>query len=388
MYNKLDMMRSYTLRGCAVGNGSDRMKIGILTFPNTTSYGAVLQMYALYRAVEQLGGEPEIINYLNEYMKTQKHTSAMQCGGLKRRLKLWAKNTMHARQTRGFRSFEKALSKFPKKPISQPHQLADLKDRYDGVICGSDQVWNPDITGADMSYFLDFCGKSTKRIAYAPSYGISDFTEAFRHAVKPHLLQFDALSAREKPGRDFTEALSGKSVPLVLDPTFLLQQKDWESLEEKHPAAGQEYILYYTVRSSKTLLNFCLTEAAKQNLPVVYIGGNAIKQLKNRNKQIRYAYDITPGQFLHLVHNAKCVVTNSFHGTAFSIHYKKDFFLELSSLTNSRLEQIIEITGTQDRVIGPNCASMDTAVDYDLVYRLLEPERISSTAYLKEAITP
>ncbi len=360
------------------------MKLGILTFPDSTSYGAVLQMYALYRKVQKLGAQPEIIHYHNSYMKAQCHTTAMQgTGTLRKKLRLYAKNMMHAKQKQRFKRFEKQLQMYPRRPISCREELAALKDRYDGVICGSDQVWNPDITGSDMGYFLDFCSETTKRIAYAPSFGIIEFPQAFREKIRQHLLKFHALSAREKPGKELVEDLTGKSAPLVLDPTFLLQQQDWEELEEKHPAAREDYILYYTVRRSDSLLKFCLEKAQEKGLKVVYIGGNPFKQLKN--KKLRYAYDLSPGQFLYLMHHAKYVVTNSFHGTAFSIHYKKDFFLELSSLTNSRLQQIVETTGLQDRVIGPDCT--DKPVDYDRVYRRLEPEKALSAAYLKEAVT-
>lgn len=362
------------------------MKLGILTFPDSTSYGAVLQMYALYRAVEKLGAEPEIIHYHNSYMKAQRHTAAMKgAGALKSTLRLWAQNIMHARQKRQFKRFERQMQLYPSWPMNRKEELQRLKDRYDGVICGSDQVWNPDITGADMHYFLDFCGNNTKRIAYAPSFGISEFTDAFRQTVREHLLQFDALSVREKPGQELVRELTGKPVPLVLDPTFLLQRQDWEALEQPHAAGQGDYILYYRVRRSDSLMKFCLEKAREKGLKVVYIGGNPFKQLKN--KQVQYAYDLSPGQFLYLVRHAKYVVTNSFHGTAFSIHYKKDFFLEMSSLTNARLQQIVETTGLQDRVIGPDCAGMDAPVDYEQVYRRLEQEKALSAAYLKDAIT-
>jgi len=361
------------------------MKLGILTFPDSTSYGAVLQMYALYRATQQLGAQPEIIHYHNSYMKDQRHTVAMQGKGkLKLKLRLYAKNMMHIKQKRRFVAFEKQLSLYPRKPISRREELCTLKDRYDGVICGSDQVWNPDITGCDSSYFLDFCGAHTKRIAYAPSFGISEFTPEFKQRIEPLLQQFHTLSVREMPGKTLVEELTGKTVPLVLDPTFLLQQQDWQQLEQPHSAGSGDYILYYKVRRSESLLKFCLRKAAEKNMKVVYVGGNAIKQAKNRDPLLCYAYDLSPGQFLYLIHHAKYVVTNSFHGTAFSIHYKKDFFLELSSLTNSRLQQIVETTGLQGRVIGDGC--MDRPIDYDEVYRRLEPERVRSAAYLKEAL--
>lgn len=360
------------------------MKLGILTFPNSTSYGAVLQMYALYHSAMQLGVQPEIIHYHNSYMKAQCHTTAMQgVGTVRKTVRLWAKNMMHLKQKQQFQRFERQMEMYPRRPVNRREELLLLRDRYDAVICGSDQVWNPDITGADMNYFLDFCGEKTKRIAYAPSFGITQFPKAFRDSIGQHLLKFHALSVREKPGQMLVEELTGRETPLVLDPTFLLQQQDWEALEQPHAAGSGDYILYYRVRRSDSMLKFCMEKAAKENLKVVYIGGNPFRQLKN--KSLQYAYDLSPGQFLYLIHHAKYVVTNSFHGTAFSIHYKKDFFLELSSLTNSRLQQIVETAGLEDRIIGPDCA--DTPVDYDRVYRRLEPEKARSAAYLKEAVT-
>ena len=272
---------------------------------------------------------------------------------------------------------------YPKRPVSRKEDLLALKDRYDGVICGSDQVWNPDITGSDRSFFLDFCGENTRRIAYAPSFGISRFPEDFREMIRPLLEEFTDLSAREMPGKKLVEELTGREVPLVLDPTFLLQQQQWEQLEQPHRAGDGDYILYYTVRRTDSLMKFCLEKAREKNLKVVYVGGNPLKQLKN--KKLQYAYDLSPGQFLYLLHHAKYVVTNSFHGTAFSLHYKKDFFLELSSLTNSRLQQIVETAGLQDRVIGGDCS--DGPVDYDRVYSRLQQSKALSAAYLKEAIT-
>lgn len=361
------------------------MKLGIMTFPNSNSYGAVLQMYALYRTVQKLGAQPEIINYHNSYMKEQRHTAAMQGKSkLKIKLRLCAKNIIHAKQKLRFAEFERQMRLYPNKPIGCKEKLDALKDHYDGVICGSDQVWNPDITGGDSSYFLDFCGAHTKRIAYAPSFGISEFSRQYRQQLKPLLQQFHALSVREKNGKELIEQLTGKDVPVVLDPTFFLEQQQWEQLEQTHRAASGDYILYYKVRRSESLLKFCLEKAEEKNMKVVYVGGNALKQAKNRNPRLCYAYDLSPGQFLYLLHGARYVVTNSFHGTAFSIHYKKEFFLELSSLTNSRLQQIVETTGLQNRVIGPECT--DSPIDYNEVYRRLEPERARSVAYLKEAV--
>lgn len=363
------------------------MKIGIMTFPNTTSYGAALQMYGLYRAVERAGGEAEIVNYQNSFMKDKRHTSAVQKrAGLAGKLRLHAANLLHTRQVLGFRSFEKKMRRFPERSVNNAARLPELEGRYDGIICGSDQVWNPHITDTDLSYFLSFCGSGTKRIAYAPSFGISEFSEPFTQKITPELRQFAHLSVREPDGARLVGELIGQEVPTVLDPTFLIPCEEWETLEEKHPLAKEKYVLYFPVRKSLSLLRFSRELAKKRNAKLVIAEGNFLRQLRNKDPNVQYALDLSPGEWLNLMHYADCVVTNSFHGAAFAIHYRKDFYLELSSKTNSRLEQLMDIAGLEDRVVRNGCAPWNVHIDYSEVEERIAPAREASLNYLNRAI--
>ena len=356
------------------------MNVGILTFPNSTSYGAVLQMYALYHAVETLGYSPEVINYQNTYMKEQKHFQ--NSNWLRRSVGKLLHYQMHSK----FRRFEKKrMVCYPPKTIADSKTLPALTERYEAVICGSDQVWNPDITGGDLSYFLHFCDVNTKRVAYAPSFGLSEFSDAFENAILGDLEKFHALSAREAPGQTLVSKLTGKDVPLVCDPTFLLCAEDWTSLEKTHPAGNGEYVFYYTVRSSAALWNQCKAFAKKNGLKIVVVGGNLLKQWLEKDEKIQYAVDIGPGEWLYLLHHARYVFTNSFHGTAFSINYHKDFYVELSSLTNSRLEQITQTLGLTGQIVGDEPLS-GAAVDYHNADRVLTQMRRESIAYLTNAL--
>lgn len=355
------------------------MKVGLFTFPNSTSYGASLQMYALYHAVETLGHIPEVINYQNTFMKAQKHISRTW-------LRKALANLLHRQMYRKFRRFEQErMAIHPSAVVSDSGSLRALTERYDAVICGSDQVWNPDITGGDMSYFLDFCDEDTKRIAFAPSFGISEFPADFSNMIRGELEKFHALSARETPGQALLSDLLGKEVPLVCDPTLLMNACDWELLEESHSAAEGEYILYYTIRSSQTLWDKCRVFAREKGLKIVVVGGNWLKQWKQRDDQIRYAVDIGPEEWLYLVHHARYVFTNSFHGTAFSINYRKDFYVEFSSLTNSRLEQIVRTLGLCGQIVG-EAQLTGAAVDYSVADRLLPEIRETSMNYLSRAL--
>lgn len=356
------------------------MNVGIFTFPNSTSYGAVLQMYALYHTVETLGHTPEVINYQNTYMKKQKHM----------RRKTWLRrnvgNLLHHRMYRNFQRFEKKqMVRYPRATITDPRDLPKLTERYDAVICGSDQVWNPDITGRDLSYFLDFCDARTRRVAYAPSFGISEFSGDFSDAIRGDLEKFHALSVREAPGQALISDLLGKNVPMVCDPTLLMNAEDWAQLEKPHPAGEGDYILYYTIRSSPALWNKCKAFAREKGLKIVAVGGNQLKQWQQRDEQIRYAVDISPEEWLYLVHHARYVVTNSFHGTAFSINYRKDFYVEFSSLTNSRLEQITRTLGLQGQIVGEEPLT-GAAADYAVADQVLPRMRKASLDYLLGAL--
>ena len=356
------------------------MNIGIFTFPNSLSFGATLQMYALCHSVEKLGYNAEVINYYNAYMKAQHHISKQS----------WVHRTtrhlLHNRQCRKFHSFEKRhMVRYPNAAFSDPAKLRELAKRYSAVICGSDQVWNPDITGADMSFFLNFCGEETHRVAYAPSFGITDFTEDYKNSIREDLKRFRALSVRETPGQKVVEELTQRDVSLVCDPTFLVSAEEWYALERPHPAATEPYILYYTIRSSACLWNQCKAFAKEKGLKIVVVGGNLLKKWKQKDRKIVYAMNIGPEEWLYLLHHAQYVVTNSFHGTAFSVNFHKDFYLEMSSLTNSRLQQIVDALGLCDRVIGENHWN-DNMIDYESVDQRLSPLRLSSMEYLINAL--
>ena len=361
------------------------MKVGVMTFPHSTSYGAVLQMYALCRAVEKLGHSPEAIHYHNAFMKARKHTSAGTSRA--RRIRLCASAILHRRLGRVFREFEnRFVPLYPKKSFSDKKSLSFADRRYGAVICGSDQVWNPHIIDGDLNYFLAFCSADTRRIAYAPSFGVESLEETFAAAVREELMRFDALSVRESSGQALIAQLTGKEAPVVLDPTMLLDREEWIALEQPHPLAQGEYILYYTIKSSASLWQSCRALSEKTGVKIVVVGGNAIKAMRNKDPMVSYAVDISPAEWLYLVRHARYVVTNSFHGTAFSVIYRKDFYVEMSSATNSRLAHITDMLGLGDRVIGGGLCDGGSACDYTVAEEKLPMLRAASLEYLKNAL--
>lgn len=363
------------------------MKIGILTFPNSSSYGAVLQMYALYNAVEKLGVEVEIINYHNLYMKRQKHYLSANCiSSEKRLLKNAAAEVIHWRQKSSFAKFEKKMWLYPSKAVHDLCVIPDIDMRYDAVICGSDQVWNAHITDYDMHFFLDFCKDDTKRFSYAPSFGKVTYFHGMEDRINQELKKFEHISVREQEGQRYIEQLTGIKPTLVLDPTFLLQREEWEQIEEEYTVPQDGYIVYYTIHSSAKLFDFCRKLAEKENKKIVIIGGNVLKRMKNKDPRLVYACDLSPTEWLYVFSHADCIVTNSFHGTAFSIHYQKNFYVEFSSDTNARLEEIIRVCALEDRVIDHADLRCSASIDYDSVKCRLVERREQSFAFLREVV--
>lgn len=362
------------------------MKVGILTFPNSVSYGACLQMVALQNTVRRMGHEVEIINYHNPYMKAEKHTEKGR-NPLKRALQRRIRLLLHRRLYARFRRFEKQqVALYPTRAFTDKEQLRTLGQRYDAVICGSDQVWSPYITNTDISYFLDFCDDSTRRVAYAPSFGVDTFPEGFEERITPELQKFHALSAREQQGKDMVERLTGRETALVTDPTWLVDAADWAAMEQSHPVATGDYVLYFVVNQSPKLLKRCKDFAKQHGLKVVVVGGNPLSAAKNKDPMLAYAIDIGPEQWLYLIHHAKHVFTNSFHGTAFSVLFQRDLYVEVPGHNGSRLRQVLKSFGMEDHEVREGQKLADTAINYEPARSVFAELREQSLAYLKEAL--
>lgn len=360
------------------------MRVGLLSFPNSYSHGAALQMYALYRTVEELGYNPEIINYCNPYMKNRLFDNDRK-SPLKRKAKNLAAKMIHLRRERGFRSFEKRMKFYPAATVGQSAQLKAISNRYDKMICGSDQVWNPDITGCDLNYFFAFCADNDKKVSYAPSFGVEQLSPEYAEKVAAELRKFYRLSVRECQGYHLIQQISGLAPEIVLDPTLLHTAEQWYADETEVSQAKGDYIFYYTILDSPTLKRFCGELSEKTGYRILAYGSNTLKKLMGKDPEC--ICDILPQEWLYLIHHAKYVVTNSFHGTAFSINMRKNFYVEYSSRTNSRLENIIDLCRLQNRVTGRTTTDdFRHNIDYSAAEAVLSREREKSMDYLRGAL--
>ncbi len=378
------------------------MKAGIITFHFAFNQGAVLQCYAMQKYLESKGHEALVIDYRPKY-HTVMHSAwrdPLTYSGV-----FWKKfknRNVPARTLFTARSFlrcmywnisgvdrknQEAFRKFIAKNLRLTdeyrtvEQLKSAPPALDAYISGSDQVWNPDLTDQDFdrAYFLDFGTDETRRITYAVSMGKRN-DSGTRAKLRNLCRNIDAISLREY-SREDCEAI-GRDVHVCVDPTLLLDAEDYAGAEGEI-SVEKPYIFAYGFETNPALLRAVDEAVGKYGCPVI---NGSPKWLKlSGNSKVISGYG--PDQFLSLIKGASCVVTNSFHGTAFSIIYKKDFITVPHSTRAKRMTDLMEKLGISYRLYGKDGYSFETPIDYTQVYKKLENLRKHSAEYLDMALS-
>jgi hypothetical protein len=274
-------------------------------------------------------------------------------------------------------SFKKLAKKLPSLPFSQRFQCAC-------VVTGSDQVFNREIAKNDETYFLPRAlFKTQKKYAYAASFGNIQSYLANQRAIDAYLNEFTMISLREENSC----SLVGKKFHNVrndLDPTLLFPSHFWSTYCVNEKKRKRPYILLYTVATPLHLKEFARNIAAQTNLDLIQIDGSIMQ-----NKGIQNVRGVSPGGFLSFIQNAEYVCTTSFHGTAFSLIFKKKFFVEIGNgkLKNERIENLLSLLHLEQRNISEYAdIFFDNPIDYHHVDTILERERASSIQYISEIV--
>lgn len=324
-----------------------------MTFHCAHNYGAVLQAYALQNVLIQKGHDCEIIDYRPEGLENYTALYTKRNG-----LKSYIKNLMLLKYDAPRRNRANKFNDFiannlvlSKECNHNSELMSDLTTKYDLFIVGSDQVWNTKKTlEVNSTYFLDFVYDGNKKVAYAASVGNAQRVDLIGYIDL--LRQFKAISCREYRGSEVIKSLLGKDIPVVLDPTLLCDIQIWDTLQSKsNYPEYKNYILYYSLDGY---------DKRKDNI-------EELKILSKRlNKKILLItpewprcisdfidlLDVGPIDFLKLIKSADLVCTNSFHGTALSIAFNKDFYvLEEYNGTDDRKIGLLKSLGLEDRMV-------------------------------------
>ena len=360
--------------------------VGILTFHTAHNYGAVLQAFALQNFLKEHGVQNKIIDYQCLFnLKRFQKRKLSYFFNIKNIYHIFMHNSFEYNNAKEFDDF---LTKYMdmSHPIFDKTNLAHLNNSFDAFICGSDQIWNLKCTEGDDSYFLPFVRLNNKKIAYAASFGVSDLPQEEKYRIKQLLKNFNSLSVREKEGCQIIHDLFGdkKRVFKVVDPTLLLRKQDWIQLADYSLCPKTDYLLMYLLCEDPEILKFSLEYAKKQNLKIAYISQRLFKRI-----DACYIRNATPNQWLGLFIRAKVVVTNSFHGTVFSINFNKDFFVKNipNSKVNSRLMNLVDDYDLSSRLLSScKVEQQYPEINYMLINEKLDRNRQYSIDYLNEEL--
>lgn len=374
-------------------------RIGIITsyLDFNKNYGGVLQAYALSRQILLLGYEPYIMPYIYEHIPMVEKVDILHqlYRNLKNVINPYRKEVKLQKQM-----FDVMLnfvnSRLPMYSTSRMSisDLKDISDSFYAFICGSDQVWSTKLqkNHCDPGMFLHFVKKPIKKIAYAPSLG-STITVSNETAdeIKNSLIDFDAISVRERKGQCLLERITGNTYPIVLDPTLLLSRNEWDDIATIPKQLPEKYILVYRFGNIKSNFDMMLKIQKYLGIPIIELPSSLISLKDGLCKR----YDIDPGNFIGLIKKATLVCTDSFHATVFSIINKTPFVCfcrqepDLESNMNGRIVDLLEMANLSDRLIYPNgYLNYDNLlnVKFEVAHKAIDNLRVSSLEYLKKAL--
>ena len=363
-------------------------KVGILTFHAAHNYGSMLQAFALKYVVSRLGYNCEIINYRND---RQKKLYSILSVGLKTRII----RILHIiKYRRRYNLFEHYLKNYltDSREINTHNEVKKYIEGLNAVVCGSDQIWNlsSNTYDADMVYFLPF-RINCKKIAYAPSMGSEINFNLIHDKLLPYINDFSFLSAREdRLSKALSDCLN-KNIPTVIDPTLLVEREVWN--KQTIPVQEKNYICFYSLIYSDDLVKLAQAASRSLNLKIINLSPRAKYASISEFKQ---KYDIGPKEFISYIKNANLVITNSFHGTVFSILEKTPLFSVIldTNKPDFRRQNLFSITKLYDMYF--SVADRSTIVerynriktiDYSFAEKQIKMAKENSINYLKKSLS-
>lgn len=365
------------------------MDIKIITRHAPSNYGSLLQSIASLRVLEKMNHKCKIIDYIRNDEKGLKATITFL-----NQKKEWNNNIIrkliyillrYPEELIAEKKFSCMRSKF----LNLTQRCTNIDDlsklNADIFMTGSDQVWGPVITGKyDPAYFLSFV-KETKKIAYAASFGRTEFNETTIEEYKSMLKDYDSITVREDSAVKLLNNLNIDCKGQVLDPTLLLTSEEWSNYITKNNPIKGNYVLVYQLHNNPVLNNYAIKFAKHVGLPL-YRVSPSLHQFKRGGKFL-YLPDL--GEFLSYIKNCTYFITDSFHGTAFAINFNKQFIEILpNNKTGSRNQSILRLTSLEKRIVTDynDFSICDEVIDYNYVNNIIEKERIKSLNILNDLI--
>lgn len=378
------------------------MKILTLTTYQGYNYGASLQAYALQTYLKNQGHETEIIRFEPEYLmryyafwyvNPESRLSRNAVTRMFYRIMKWAHRRTTLKRKYVFDFFNHRILKETSHTWRNSKELMDSPPKADLYLCGSDQIWNVLYdAGRDPVFYLEFV-KEGKKASYAASFSFMDLDESHFKRIQQSLQKFDHLSVREYQGKELLERM-GVQGTWVLDPVFLLPKSAWDTLAcsiddgsitsyIRYEELSKKYLLIYDFEGNEQLKRFAQEYARQKDLKIYAITDRFPLAYADMNFK-----NAGPADFVRLIKGCEAFLSNSFHGTAFSIIYHKPVFVFRRQLhkVNSRMESLLTLFELKDCVVNDNADKeqlMDRTFDWERIEQIKMIQLNISVEYLK-----
>ena len=367
------------------------MTLALITLHRIVNYGSVLQTYATQRILETLGTQVKVIDYYDERMTM--HGMLKRLKNKKKALQnplflLIAELIMFPSYVTRFRIFKKFLREqihLTEKTYHSFEELQSYIPEADIYCTGSDQVWNSGWNEKiDKALFLEFVAKGKPCFAYAASFGKQKLDDWEIPETQNLLKKYLALSCRESAGVKILKNLGFES-QYVLDPTLLLNGENWKELASKK-FENKKYVFVYNLNRNKKIDETAKFLSKRFRIPI-YTVSYCYHEIPLRQGKVFVNPPVE--DFLSLLANASYVITDSFHATAFSINFGREFFVFYPGLFSSRLSSVLELVGAKDRALSePKDIEkfLNRTLDYSGIHNALQKARNESMDFLKMAL--
>ena len=369
------------------------MRTALLTFHGSHNFGSVFQAYGLKRRIEGFGADCDIVNF-RPRAQLDKYSLVPRMYGIGTIAKSLAKLPHFRQLSKSHEKYENFISEYL---VSAPEfsTMSCFSDfpEYDVYITGSDQVWGysiPEFVKSDEdirpAYYFSFA--EGKKISYASSTG-----EATAAQLAPYaslMKNYSSLSVREEKSVSVIEELTGRGVSCCLDPTFLIPRGEYRELANLcHPELfPRDYVLLYSLqgmRIHREWMNLANSISRRLGIPVLSVSPFCTR----KSRFVEPIYDAGPLDILGLFANASLVLTDTFHGTLFSMHFSKDFVVFEPGRDDPRIKDVLRRVGLLERIAHDPDYGLELAgipVDYTASDALRSREIAQSEEYLRLAL--
>jgi len=354
------------------------MKTGILTLPLHCNYGGILQAYALQEFLRKEGHEVILLERRRNRSDENLGSRLYHClcrQVMYRNMQQYIHTHLHCTL-----------------PLRSEKELIQATSSLEAVIVGSDQVWRPDmIKGVETNYFLDFVPTTCRKIAYAASFGLETWKGSLTLTtrIRELLSQFQSISVREQKGVWICKEIFGQEATWVSDPTLLLDRSFYEQLLPTTQQSPDNTLFYYLLGNKKKHQTLVQSLSEKLNKKAYTVNA----EMEIHLGKFTFAHFPTPDKWLEGFCRADFVVTDSFHGTVFSLLFNKPFIV-LKNLSGglSRITSLLERYGLQSRLMEREellSASPDTllSLPYNTVNLRIAEDRKFSSEFLRHALS-